>query len=804
LTAPRAGQQASISDIHDQAYHLITQDDRGVPIPYYAMQNWTILQSPAEFLTEFAFRQASWVSQSQGRSIEVDLHLSDLSRWCNLSSQHLDQVISQGKYINWFVSKKVARNNRKSADRWEVYRDIPIAPHQLWAIDQYVKQTLPEWKTTHGNDISGYLDDLGERVFWILSRSDPANASQWIGGRSSILEIIQAAAGAPLSEANIKKCASIQARVLHISHQGSDRARNSFWCTHYFLEHCLPILGSQMAVAVLRLRFLKESGQIVFPLMISESKSGYQYLGELMGVDFRTARKWINGLTSPASEKRDPKLDALGAFITSLPMGRDVISVDISMDDPVWADEIDLLTSIYDMLGQEKSTQEIAKYIATQRRKLEEARNHESKSTNQTNTFMRIERDKASHSSNNDFHEGPGIDFHDQDQETMTFMSPSNDFHEGDKVLREDETNPFMKQSKSFHESSDLINKDSLNQESINQESIKQTTNQLAGENFQFAETEQIVGWYVDEILQLFTLQRIKPRTEKYTKAVSYLKQDDRNRLRLVAWIIWAYERYKKDGERWGIVSPELYAIEQIPDSPQKIYLSLAELSPADLLEDIRHPYQSQIRKADSIYRKLSDTPLVRLLEELVPEENKPLAEPDDELLTREDRESIEKDDAPGKGEMPNEESLPEQTNFTEGLESNEFGSNALFGIDQINLIHKQESLQSTEPDLIEPFPEKIVMELPNPVMIWNSIRSFIETNIKGMPTQVIDNVLVLKVYSAADANQTKEHLEEHLNNIQKAGLVKSIVILPFKSGDFEPLSVAIEAENEEISSEKG
>ena len=451
-----------------QAYRLITQDERGIPIPYYAMQHWTAVQNGAEFLTEIAFRQAGWVSQTRAQRVEAELHLSDLTRWCHLSSQHLDQVIAQGKYIQWFAQKKVARSNRKGCDLWQIERDYPIAPHHLWAIDQYVKQTLPDWLTLHAEDLTDYLDDLQERVFWILSRVSIAQAALWEAGKASIQEMIEAASGARISNEAAQKCAAIQASVLHVSHNGPDRARNSFWCTHYFLERCLPRLGSQMAVAVMRLRFLKETGQIQTPLLISASKRGYARLGELMGVDFRTAKKWVTALASASSaEDCDPKIAALRAFMPSLPAGRDEFLVDVHMDDPLWGDEADLLPAVKKMLEQGRAGQDIARYVAAYRKDRAAADPDANKHPSETNTFVRILEPERGDLENNDFHENTNKTFHENDVQpdmddpaNNLFHETDKDFHEDDKGFQENETKAFMNENKDFHEMDVLLNQE--------------------------------------------------------------------------------------------------------------------------------------------------------------------------------------------------------------------------------------------------------------------------------------------------------------------------------------------------------
>ena len=463
LTAQSTGQRAGTTQAFSQAYRLITQDERGIPIPYYAMQHWTVIQNGAEFLTEIAFRQAGWVSQTRSRSIEVELHLADLTRWCNLSSQHLDQIIAQGKYIHWFARKKTVRSNRKGCDLWEIDRGFPIAPHHLWAIDQYVKQTLPDWLILHEGDLTTYLDDLQERVFWILSRVSITQASLWEGEKSSIQEIIEAAAGARISNDAAQKCAAIHSSILHVSHKGPDRARNSFWCTHYFLERCLPRLGSQMAVAVMRLRFLKESGQIQTPLLISDSKRGYTRLGELMGIDFRTARKWVTGLTRASSgEKCDLKIEALRAFISSLPAGRDGFLVNIYMDDPLWGDEADLLLTVNEMLEQGREEQDVARYVAAYRKDQAAGDPDANKHSSETNTFVRILEPESDVLQSNDFHESINKSFHESGAQPGLDEPINIPFHEKDKDFHEDGTKTFVKPDKDFHEVPVLINQEVL------------------------------------------------------------------------------------------------------------------------------------------------------------------------------------------------------------------------------------------------------------------------------------------------------------------------------------------------------
>ena len=91
----------------------------------------------------------------------------------------------------------------------------------------------------------------------------------------------------------------------------------------------------------------------------------------------------------------------------------------------------------------------------------------------------------------------------------------------------------------------------------------------------------------------------------------------------MVAWLIWGYERLKKPEDRSGIIAPELYAIEQIDDKPPNVYLHLAEMSPADLLAEIKNPYSHSLNNsgAGEILRKLRGTPLVALLEEIADED---------------------------------------------------------------------------------------------------------------------------------------------------------------------------------------
>lgn len=278
--------------VQRSVYDQVVESQKIVPVQIYMFQHWLPVLGASAFWVTAAMRQVSFVSRADESCVVKPISSRVLARWTPLRHVQVNEWLSKKGYTSWFF-KKIKDSYEDVPPEYTVWSQIPIAPHHLFFIEQYVQQYREE--EAPATILDSLLDKTGE-----IRRVKPGEMDlpkNYSNKRRTVLDIIAENFPGKISD----RAADL---ALQLEHQVT-RPNLAITIPHYFFHRYMGDLNSYEAALIWYLRSLyKEEGgaEVTF--------TGYRAIEEALGCGNRTPKrlleKCLAAEDAPPSERWDP------------------------------------------------------------------------------------------------------------------------------------------------------------------------------------------------------------------------------------------------------------------------------------------------------------------------------------------------------------------------------------------------------------------------------------------------------------------------------------------------------------------
>ena len=571
-------------ELQRDAYQELTESQKGIPVPRYFVEHWMDLLQSREPRIIIAARQCAFVNQeTESTIVDKAIYVKELSKWSGLDSHQISKAIAaDDSYLPWFAYIQKKRVGRRSRDEWCVYVEIPLAPHHLVAISEFVTESAHKWQ----GQIDSLLDDLTEALPR-LKKVTMERATEWSGGRKSLQDIVLNATGRKsLTQSQILRCAELEARVI--------KPGDAIVIRHYFIKAWAQDLPSPMFNSVLKARNADFRGTVQNPQIIAKYGAP-TLLGEILGVDWRTVKNWqqlmLNG-------------EQIGAFVSLKDVDEKTFELNINVLDPVHPTDMDQYAALLEAkvreaslenpAPQEDPLQQIMAAVAAGRLDIESAMDQLEQSGTLRTTKRYIENDKTVH----------------EDEQNGTLRTTKR-YIENDKTVHEDEQNGTLRTTKRYIENGKPVRctfgindslSNSLESTDFNkppqplararEETEPREKTEPPEEEEVFWESEDFIGWYPSEI-KSFLVENGLPK--KHVDTILETLTSQEACLHASAHILQAF---KLQCEGRKINAPLFLAYKKITagETPPRVAIQTAEIFPVNLYKYIKNEFSRTTR----------------------------------------------------------------------------------------------------------------------------------------------------------------------------------------------------------------
>jgi len=145
--------------VQRSVYDQVVEPNKIVPVQIYMFQHWLPVLGASAFWVTAAMRQVSFVSRADESCVVKPISSRVLARWTPLRHVQVNEWLSKEGYTSWFF-KKTKDSYEDVPPEYTVWSQIPIAPHHLFFIEQYVQQYREE--EAPATILDSLLDKTGE------------------------------------------------------------------------------------------------------------------------------------------------------------------------------------------------------------------------------------------------------------------------------------------------------------------------------------------------------------------------------------------------------------------------------------------------------------------------------------------------------------------------------------------------------------------------------------------------------------------------------------------------------------------
>jgi len=271
----RVGQDDLLVRVQRSVYDQIVDPNKIVPVQIYMFQHWLPVLGAAPFWVTAAMRQVSFVAIAEDDSVLKPISSRVLAKWAPLKHVQLSEWLNKKGFSSWFY-KKVKDGYEDVPPEYNVWSQIPLAPHHLVWIENLIKQFKDE--ESAASILESLLDRTGE-----IRRVKPGDVelpSSISEKRRTVLDLVSEYFPGNIS----KNISELENQLVH----QITRPNLSVTIPHYFYKKYMDELSPNETALIWYLRSLyreDESAEVHF--------SGYRSLETALGCGNRTPQRLI-------------------------------------------------------------------------------------------------------------------------------------------------------------------------------------------------------------------------------------------------------------------------------------------------------------------------------------------------------------------------------------------------------------------------------------------------------------------------------------------------------------------------------
>jgi len=271
----RAGVDDLLVRVQRSVYEEIIEPHKIVPVQIYLFHHWLPVLGASPFWVVTAMRQVSFVAKSEENSVLKSISSRVLAKWSPLSRSQISERLNKKGFSSWFY-KKVKEGYEDVAPEFNVWSQIPVAPHHLSWIENFFKQHAGE--ESAAAILSTLIDRTGE-----IRRVKPGEValpSSFAKQRRTLLDVVSEYFPGKITP-------TISDLVIQLEHQIT-RPNLAVTIPHYFFHKYMGELNSNEAALIWYLRSLYKEDESNLVKFI-----GYAPLKTALGCGNRTPQRLI-------------------------------------------------------------------------------------------------------------------------------------------------------------------------------------------------------------------------------------------------------------------------------------------------------------------------------------------------------------------------------------------------------------------------------------------------------------------------------------------------------------------------------
>ena len=272
--------------VQRSVYDLVVRPQKLVPIQIYMFQHWLPILGASAFWVAAAMRQSSFVSKEDEACVVKPISSRMLEKWTPLTYSQITRLLNSKGFSSWFY-EKVKEGYEDVPPEFNVWSQIPVAPHHLYWIEERFKEYADDESATA--ILETLIDRTGE-----IRRVKPGDfdiPAVYNTKRRTILDL-----ASQYFPGNISK--AVSDLVVQLEHLIT-RPNLAVTIPHYFYKKYMGVLTSNEAALIWYLRSLyrdDESAEVHF--------KGYGSLAASLGFNRMTAQRLIEKCTLSNDEEQ--------------------------------------------------------------------------------------------------------------------------------------------------------------------------------------------------------------------------------------------------------------------------------------------------------------------------------------------------------------------------------------------------------------------------------------------------------------------------------------------------------------------
>ena len=260
--------------IQRNVYEQIVEPEKIVPVQIYLFRHWLPVLGASPFWVTTAMRQVSFVSKAEEEKVVKLISTRVLAKWTPMRYVQVSEWLKKDGYTSWFF-EKVKDAYEDVPPEYMVWSQIPVAPHHLAWIEDYIKQHMDG--ASAAEIIESLLDRTGD-----IRRIKPGKIAvpdHYSSKRRTVLDLVSELFPG-------KQGRGLSDLVFQLEHQIT-RPNLAVTIPHYFY-HFMDDMNANEAALIWYLRSLYKEDQG------SEVElSGFKTLEKALGCGNRTPQRLI-------------------------------------------------------------------------------------------------------------------------------------------------------------------------------------------------------------------------------------------------------------------------------------------------------------------------------------------------------------------------------------------------------------------------------------------------------------------------------------------------------------------------------
>ena len=261
--------------VQGSVYDRVVQPQKLVPIQIYMFQHWLPVLGASAFWVAAAMRQASFVSKEEEACVVKPISSRMLEKWTPLTYSQITRLLNTEGFSSWFY-EKVKEGYEDVPPEFNVWSQIPVAPHHLYWIEERFKEYADEESAI--TILESLIDRTGE--IRRVKTGEFNLPSSYNSKRRTILDLVSKYFPGNISQ-------EVSDLVVQLEHLIT-RPNLAVTIPHYFYKKYMGVLTSNEAALIWYLRSLykdDESAEVHFV--------GYGSLAHALGFNRMTAQRLI-------------------------------------------------------------------------------------------------------------------------------------------------------------------------------------------------------------------------------------------------------------------------------------------------------------------------------------------------------------------------------------------------------------------------------------------------------------------------------------------------------------------------------